>query len=223
MAEIEQRQYVISGEISPADWQLSIQLLGKLGVDAARLTAPITENEPAPVVNEELEPGSIPYRLNEISSPDQYLANEHLGEYWPEYKTVTEKPGNKHNALCWGLNLLAYPSPKKIGYRLSTKQHIQYAESLGIQSVRPRSSVGFSDEYKYGCYGLWNYRSEVVSVKGDAVIRVGSFIQSVRGIDNLSVKDRPNGIDSAVLRFFLALATKLEGQLNDVDAETPVV
>ena len=204
MSDFERRQFVISGEISPKDWELSLRFLGKLGVRAEPVTEPSSLVTSADPQYETLAPGTIPYRLSEITSYEQFLGNEHLGEFWPEYRNSTNKPGSKHECLCWGINMLAYPEPKGLGYRLSKSQQEEYARSLGIEVVSPRSIVGFSDKYASNAYGLWGHKD-----CGDAVIQVDSFIDSVRYIATLPIREKPRSINGAALRFLLALADKL--------------
>ena len=210
MSDFERRQFVITGEISPEDWELSLRFLGKLGVTAEAVTEPSSFASSADPQYETLAPGTIPYRLREITSYSQFLANEHLGEFWPEYRSSINKPGSKHECLCWGINMLAYPEPKGLGYHMSESQQQEYAYSLGIEIVSPRSIVGFSDKYAPSAYGLWDHEDY-----GDAVIQVDSFIDSVRHIATLPIREKPRSINGAALRFFLALADKLEAQLSD--------
>src|SRR5882762_896398 len=105
MASSEARQYLISGEVPLNDWSLALQVLGRLGIDAAAVdTSATSEEESQRSTIDILKPGTIPYTLDEIVARDQYLGNEHLGEFWPEHRKNLQEQGgrtpNKHEALC---------------------------------------------------------------------------------------------------------------------------
>lgn len=209
MYELVSRQYIIEGKIPVEDWALAMRFLGGLGIVATEPTDLNTLTSVLAVEPETLSPGTIPYTLEEITLAEQYLGNEHLGEFWPQYRNNSPKPVSKNITLSWGLNLLAHPSPKGSRFRLTSEQSASYAVTLGLKAVAPRSKVGFSDEYGPDVYGLWanhNY--------GDTVIEVGSFIRSVRRINKMPTQKRPTGVDAATLRFFNAIADKLEDQIS---------
>jgi len=215
MSTPEVRQYIISAEAPVTDWELALRFLGRLGIEAQPVNTTNSAPIPSSASMDVIEDGTIPYTLEKITSSEQYLSNEHLGEFWPEYRRNCiqneQKSVNKDDALCWGLNMLAQPTPKDIrGYRLSKTQKREYAEKLGLKVVTPRSLVGFSDNYSPFTYGLWDHKEYDPSV-----IEVASFISSVRHISGLPITERPLHITWGVVRFFNALADKLEDQINN--------
>lgn len=207
----ETRHYAISGEVSDEDWSLALGLLGKLGINSIAFNP---SKDPVVPTAEILAPGTIPYALEDINSREQYLGNEHLGSFWPEYRKKVMESGKhigKHDALCWGINMLTHPRQKGIAHRETPSQQAKFSQSLGLKIVRPRSLVGFSDEYSPNAYGLWSHEEY-----GDAVIEVGSFIDGVRRIAELPRLERPYGVDGPVINFLYALADKLEAQIEAV-------
>ncbi|MBC7546895.1 hypothetical protein H7171_04085 [Candidatus Saccharibacteria bacterium] len=212
MSDFEQREYLVKGELSPEDCQLPLQFLGKIGVTVSQLPAADMQESPTVETETVLEPGTIPYRLSEINSAEQYLSNEHLGEFWPEYRKSSPNPGTKFDCLLRGIEMLAKPTPKgprgqAIG--LYAWQQEEYTARLGIIAVRPRTKVGFADETRSGSYGLLS-----APLYANSVVQVGSFIASVRSISELDPKERPFGINPRTIRFFLSLADKLETQID---------
>lgn len=213
MGDAEVKRYFIQGEVPQRDWELALSVLGKFGISAYAAHEAPEGLEPANVV---LEPGYVPYQLAEITSSEQYLSNEHLGEFWPEYRNSVKADGktlNKHETLCWGINMLANPRRKNTHSRDSAQQTAKNAENLGLKVVRPRSLVGFSNTYAPHSYGLWDHKEY-----GDAVIEVGSFISSVRQLLTLPTEKRPDRISGTELKFLSALANKLEQQIQSASA-----
>lgn len=212
MSNPEVRHYLISAEVPTDDWVLALQVLGRLGIDAQPVATEDLEG-PDSLVLDTIEDGTIPYTLEEIVSREQYLSNEHLGEFWPKYRedreAVSGRKPSKHEALCWGINMLTHPSPKHIGYRLPPARRAEYAAQLGLKIVKPRSLVGFSDTYSGSAYGLWDHQDY-----GDTVVEVGSFIDYVRKLKDMRMSERPSGITLPAIRLFVALADKLEAQID---------
>ena len=209
----ERRQYLITGEVSLTDWELVFRLLGRIGIDTKPVDPADVMLGPTAAVIDSIEDGSIPYTLDEITSREQYLGNEHLGDFWPEYRRNVvnsgKRPDDKHECLCWGLNMLAQPSRKGTSAHMSAGQRAKYAEELGLKVITPRSLAGFSDKYRPGSYGLWDHKDY-----GASVIEVGSFIDYVRVLADLPFTERPFGVETPVIRYFTALADKLDAQIS---------
>lgn len=210
----ESRGYLVTGEVNVEDWSLALQILGRLGLDATAVD--LSKEDTDASANEELKklpPGTVPYLLSEINSREQYIGNEHLGEFWPEYREAVKSRGktpSKGDSMRWGINMLAHPQPKgRTAPRYTPEQRAVYAERLGLKIIRPRSLVGFSDQYAGNAYGLWDHKEY-----GDCVIEVGSFINTVRALRGVAADQRPIFVDKPELDFFNALADKLETQIS---------
>lgn len=209
MTSPEVRHYVVSGEVPAEDWSLALQVLGRLGLDTTAVSASDIQEVTASDV---LMPGEIPYGLDGITSRDQYLANEHLGEFWPEYRKQVQESGkipDKSEALCWGLNMLTHPRNRDGSFVKTPSQPARIADRLALKIVKPRSLAGFSDQYSPRAYGLWDHPKY-----GDTVLEVGSFIDVSRLLTELPVEKRPFGVSATNVRFFNALADKLEAQIE---------
>lgn len=221
MNESEFRVYALTGELRAEVWESLMLLMGRLGLsvvsivpgdEASGADNATPTDESADSSERRMEEG-LPYSVSEITSPLQFLSNEHIGQFWPVYRqsvlnangTGGRKP-DKAQAIMWGVNMLAYPSERGRRDREASRR-VEIREALGLV-VESRVSAGFPSELQGRRYGLWNHEDYP-----GAVIQVGSFIDAVRTISDTPSRRRPFGIDAPEVKFFLALADSLEAQI----------
>lgn len=206
MSKIEQRTYVVDGSLTAEQWHDIGQKLGELGLNVtqARQSPAEVLEAMAPIPAELRQP--LPYTLEDVTSRNQFVAEEHAEEFWKSYAPAARKRGEnpeKRACVYYGLSRLLHPAPRGYNHQLQLQHSDDYARKLGLKLVRPRSSVGFPMiERRY-------------LFPSDTVIQAGNFIDFMGKLVHWPREKRPAGINKEQIRFLSALALKIDDQISN--------
>lgn len=207
--EFEPRSYQLEGILSPKEWETVLMRLGYLGLSIT----PLNKNETLPgLENEPLSP--VPYHLEEITSPTQFLSDEHIEEFWPEYDRQHRQSSlqTRRNCTNGGIAIVAHARPRRPRQVLTEREATLYRDhEMGI-IVATRQSRGFADvaNHPRNKYKAW---AEAHRKMGPLVVRVDSFLRFVDTVSQLPYYHRPAGMTKAQIEYLQALAEKLHKQI----------
>ena len=198
----EKRFYLISGERTPDEWDSLLRGLGESGLQVENALQDSSDKDQL-----------IPYSLDEITTYDQYLSDEHAAEFWPRYridcKTAGIKAVPRDQAVYAGLNALLHGVPRDLPYgeRLNDSERLAYLSRIGLDVVSPRSLVGFPyEQYKI---------TRGQAYPADSVVRVGSLIAFLKDLPNIPRSSRPRTVGAPTIRYLSALVAHIESNISE--------
>jgi hypothetical protein len=194
MESPERHAVLVSGEIARADWELSLRLLGKLGLQAV----PVDTRTGAELLPTDQLESLIAPDLRSIRHVEQFVGLDHFQEYWPKYRKSRPAQGrnlkSKHDATDALIHTLSKPMTHGRYYHTPVSLR-EWRERVGLEMrTRPPLEHGNRE---------WPY-----------VFTVGSLLKFSEGYESVDVIDRICDFKASQRRYLSSFLASISGQLR---------
>jgi hypothetical protein len=192
--ELDRRNYLLSGEAAPEDWERAKLFLGGLDLHVQAIDPNILNGH----LDTENGNGTVlPYHLHEITDAEQFVSQEHFHEFWPTYSERLQSAGqrapDRRRIVDWAFLLITQlETPDRNVRRSQLAQRFQ----LDI-AKRYDEGFGFADR-------PWR----------DYVIGAGSLIDFADSYTGVPHEQRITALNQDRFGFVVALANTLRRQIK---------